>query len=702
MPDYVAMFLAYLQQHALCDWYPEFAPYKRMAETGSLSQDKARLLFAQAQDIVENEPAYRRFIHRPPTEEEWYERGRPQIELGSLVDMPDLRFGISLVGAQHTCLFGATQAGKTIGLRNIIYKCDSMARATGRRLSTIVDDAKGGDFADVPQALGPHWRYFSVHQGVRIGTNGPRNVPPNIWINHSSTNLAARAGLKASAICIANMMRFAVAAMNPSPAEDLLWPSFRVLLDIALKAPLTLFAHKPDYAKSLTQVLEGLASQELFDTLNGLDLDRDIVGHGLSAVIDTCNMSPPWMRLLMTDTLLSQTLLGRQMAFRRTNSIDTIFVADEADVLVERRAEDSFPDGSMSPISSMLKQSREAGVAVILGCTSPESVAPQVLANIKNLIFFKVENPASTYAARLSMFLRPGAEEVFLGLDPGQCLLRTTNGWHQAVTGQFDALPPSRVERPSSFDTHPFVPGKRLHELPELEEALDKLIHEHNRSSGRQGQVVAAQGKDELPGNARKLLLAISAHPWLPLFMLWPKTGLKIAFAAQQTARKALENHKLIESADVRIGRSNIILAWLTEKGAQAAGGNPFRATGRGGIVHAHFCQWLLQWARRQGHEATIEWIVPGTNHPVDCAYRLNNEWHAFEAISECRDNLCGHLHACFLRSQAVATVTVVAAQKGHLKSLEEQVLSDADLFPFMSRIKFDVIENYMPKENPQ
>jgi hypothetical protein len=238
--------------------------------------------------------------------------------------------------------------------------------------------------------------------------------------------------------------------------------------------------------------------------------------------------------------------------------------------------------------------------------------------------------------------------------------------------------------------------------LPELEAALDRLIEEHNRATGRQGKAAAAKAKDALPKNARMLLLAISAHPWLPLYMLWPKTGLTIAFAAQQAARNALEKHELIESADVRIGRSNIILAWLTEEGAQAAGGNPFRAKGRGEIVHAHFCQWLLQWARRQGHEAAIEWVVPGTNHPVDCAYRVNNESHVFEVISECRANLGAHLRACFLRSQAVATVTVVAALKSDLKGLREDVLADVDLFPFMSRIKFDVIENYMPKENQQ
>ncbi len=698
MPDYGTMFLACLEQHALCDWYPEFAPYKRAAENGTLSMEKARILLGQAQEIAENEPIYRRFLHKPPTEEEWHEHGHPEIQLGSLMDAPELRFSIDLTGAQHTCLLGATRSGKTIGLRNIIHKCDSRARVTGRRLSIIVDDAKGGDFADVPRAMGSHWRYFSVHQGLRIGTNGPCNVPPNIWINHLSTNLAARAGLKASAICIANMMRFAVAAMNPLPTKELLWPSFKVLLDIALKAPLTLFAHKPDYAKSLTQVLEGLASQELFDTLNGLDLDRDIVGPGLSAVIDTCGMSPPWMRLLMTDILLDQTLLGRQLAYRRTDNIDTIFVADEADVLVERQAEDSFPDGAMSPISTMLKQSREAGMAIILGCTSPELIAPQVLANVKNLFFFKVENPASTYAARLSMFLRPGAEEVFLGLEPGQCLLRTANGWPHAVMGRFDALPPSRVGRPSSFDTHSFVPGKRLREMPELEAALDRLIEEHYRTTGRQGKAAAAQVKEELPKNARKLLLAISAHPWLPLFMLWPKTGLKIRFAAQQAAREALEEHKLIETLDVRIGRSNIILGWLTEKGAQATGGTVPRAE-RGGPKHVYFCHWLLGWAKRQGYEAFLEWLVPGTTHPVDCAYRANNAIHAFEVISECSDNLQSHLRACFIRSNAVSTVTVVASQKGELKSLQERVLSDAQLFPFMSRIKFDVIEHYMPQE---
>ena len=166
------------------------------------------------------------------------------------------------------------------------------------------------------------------------------------------------------------MMRFLVAALNPQPAGQILWPSFELLLDLAKTAPLTLFAAKPDYEKSLIQMLEGItqAGEELYLNFGGLDIERDIVRPARSVVLDVCGLGPPWVRAISNDILVLQLLLGRQYRYQRSDRVDCILAIDEADQDVSRKAEAAFPD--LSPLSVLLKQGREYGLAAVLGLSA--------------------------------------------------------------------------------------------------------------------------------------------------------------------------------------------------------------------------------------------------------------------------------------------------------------------------------------------
>jgi len=261
--------------------------------------------------------------------------------------------------------------------------------------------------------------------------------------------------------------------------------SFPLLLDIAKAGPLTLFATKPDYEKSYMQMLEQVAQEDCFSTLNGLDLQRDIIDRQAHAVIDTCGLSPPWVNLLHSDTLVSQLIVGRQHAFRKQDRIDTFLICDEADTQVTARSELSFPEGSLIPTAQTEKQLREVGVAQGLALSALGPVSRQVVTNMVNIFLFRVGDADSLLEARRNLLLSPGAEAILPSLEDGECLLRTNNGWPHAVLGKLDYVPPSRLSRPDRFDQHPFIPSRPLSDLPHVQAELKKLIAAHNLKAGR-------------------------------------------------------------------------------------------------------------------------------------------------------------------------------------------------------------------------
>ena len=90
MPDHVRTLLAVIERYALCDRYPEIVSYRMLAEMGKLSQSAATQLLFQLQDVIDELEDFPNPLHRPPNEDQLYADGKPDIEVGTLIEGDEL------------------------------------------------------------------------------------------------------------------------------------------------------------------------------------------------------------------------------------------------------------------------------------------------------------------------------------------------------------------------------------------------------------------------------------------------------------------------------------------------------------------------------------------------------------------------------------------------------------------------------------
>jgi hypothetical protein len=236
-------------------------------------------------------------------------------------------------------------------------------------------------------------------------------------------------------------------------------------------------------------------------------------------------------------------------------------------------------------------------------------------------------------------------------------------------------------------------PAKRLHELPEIERALNELITEFKANNLRRTRRVNAG----LSKNARKLLELAAVRPYVPVARLWEQIG-NVRPAAQKAARQELESLLLAAFVESRVGRANVLLIDVLDKGYELVGAEPVAKRGRGGIKHRHFAHWIFGALRKEGHKPELEWTVPGTNHPADVALQDRGAWHVYEVSVTATENVVSHLRACLLRSSVVGTVSVVTQTVAAQNTLKRTVLDEPTLDAVKDRIKFEVVETYMRK----
>ncbi len=143
-----------------------------------------------------------------------------------------------------------------------------------------------------------------------------------------------------------------------------------------------------------------------------------------------------------------------------------------------------------------------------------------------------------------------------------------------------------------------------------------------------------------------------------------------------------------------------MLLMDITNKGFEALGlPLPYGNKGRGKTAHRHFAHWIKFHFEKKGHKVFLEWIVPGTNHPVDVAVQLQNAWSVFEICITSFDNAVSHIKACFEKPGVVDQLTLVVATKARLKELRKLVKSEFIFTVYADRIEFDVIADYVIKE---
>ncbi len=639
-------------------------------------------------------------LHRLPEPEQLYADGFPVLELGVLSENPNLRIGLPNDGAVFPIFSGSTGTGKTTLMRAWILAIDAYNRAHPEcPICVICILRKPGDTLDLPDMLGrDRWLLFDMYKDLQLGLQPPPGVPAEAWIHRVVACFCARAQLQYSWVTLAEVMRWLAGVLNQQSSDKPIFPSFELMLDVFYAAPKLLFSSKTQYRDSVIQALEGIekASGKLFRTFRGLDLIEDVLAREKCAVISMPNLEPYWLRQFVCDLLLSQVLLSRMHLLQRTDRIVALFAIDEADQDCSYLADQDFGAG-LSPISQCLKQGREYGISVGLGLSALRPVSRMVLGNSTHHFIFAMGDEEGSDEACRTLFLPPSAKPLLESLRPGKCLFRQAGSWPHAMLADIDFVPPNRSPSPEDFDAHPVVPSIRLKDFPEVQQALRRRIGEAEGTKLRQTK----WKKDEVSKLARDFLDAASAHPYEPVARLWNRIG-TVPFARQKRVHDDLNNRKLAEFQEIRIGSANVLLTWLSPKAWQMLGKERPARTGRGGIAHRHFANWIERILREQGFEARLEFPVPPTDHPLDVGYELDGSIYGFEICVTCVANITSHLEACFLSSDLVKNVTIVAPLRSQVVDIQRTVQAALSLQGVQDRVYYEVVDLYRSKLFPK
>jgi len=665
-----------------------------MIEAGMLSEGMAKSLLQVIEQDIEHLKDFPDATHRHPDADQLYAGGRPDIRLGHVIGEPDLEFGLRLDSAAFVQVSGLTGHGKTTAVRRLLEGiANNNQREEDRKVVVLVFDRKGGDFADLPGRFG--WRHYDVHQTLRLSLEAPPGLPAAVWINIIASIFCARAGLKAAWATFVKSFRWLLAALNPTPGKRLFWPDFGLLLEVLNALRDSVFSSKPEYTRSLKQPLEAIVHSTM-NTLRAFQGFRahDLIASGQSAVISMPNMFPSWTRQMFVDLVLASVLYPRIHTSHRVDRVEVFAVIDEADADVGLAAELMFPD-QMCTISEWWKRGREFGLGGCVVVSSLKTASPLVQQNSTMHLTFHANDWESSVAASKVMMLGPDGPGTLNQIEKGQCLVKLSSGWHHAMKGVIDHVPPCRTQV-TNYDTHPYVPAQSLAQLPHVRRALSKLRGEDETTDKRNRDQTAS----EIARLTKEFLQAWVDHPYAPVVRLFEAIG-PVTHKQRVAIEALIRERKYAAFEEIRIGRSPRLLMEPTAHAYALLGlPVPQERKGRGGIAHRHFAHWIKNYFERRGQEAILEWTVPGTRHPVDVAVRSQEGWHIFEVCVTALDNVESHIKAAFVEAtEPVVDMMIVAATKTQLKEIRNRVESQSLTLSRAVRIRYEVVEHYIPKE---
>lgn len=631
----------------------------------------ARALLIEMQPIIDEMERRPNYLFRPPEEHELYPDGLPPLIIGHLEEAPHIPLALFPKGAFHILFVGETGYGKTVGIRALIFAIEKLNRRRERPIIIIVLDYKGHSYSDLPNRLGQHWRYFDVYGALRLALQPPVGVPVLPWINQITTSICARSHLIAGWVTVANVMRMLVANMNIARTEQPLFPDFQLLLETLRFLPRKAFAEKGQYLDSVIHVLNGVtqASGQLFSSFRGLDLEEDLIRQGQSAVISVPNLAPAWLNHFVADLLILQLLLGRIARRQRVGDPEVLLILDDADDIVSEDNERLFV-GSRPPAVAGLRLLREFGVGICLGVGSLNPVSEQIRNSVGRIFVFCNPNDCAEVAKR-SLGMPQGSEGIIRALRPGECVVRLPGPWAQVFLAEINACLPDRNVQPRD-DANAHVPAKRLEEMPEVLAAVQNTRQEE-AAAAREAR---AEGFAGLSAETREIIYLAISRPYWPFARLAELMRVPPSPAVRKSILQELRDGEYAVVEELREGRKTSRLIEPTARALQLFGKPPMKV-GRGSLKHRSIANWIVMVGKTRTYEAHCEWIVPGTNHPADAAWRVDGVWQTFEVVDTCGEqNLADHVRATFSAGSPVAKMTIVAAQKSVLRRLEEHLNS--------------------------
>jgi hypothetical protein len=257
---------------------------------------------------------------------------------------------------------------------------------------------------------------------------------------------------------------------------------------------------------------------------------------------------------------------------------------------------------------------------------------------------------------------------------------------------EMDFVAPARNIGRLHYPKHQYTPAVRLAYAPHVINDLKAALEENENTQRR----LATATSSDFEQLALRLLKLAVENPYMPVARLMDRLG-KIPPKTQIALRRHLEAKDYAKFEEPRIGRTDRLLIEASEKAYNELGlAIPQGNKGRGSITHRHFAHWIASYFEKQGHKTHIEWVVPGTNHPVDVAVNVEGKWYVIEICVTSDDNLVSHIQTCFEQSREVAELTIVTGTQKELKAIKRDLKSTGAYIKYGALITFKAIREYL------
>ena len=696
---YIRMLLQKIHQYGLDNISAQVLPsktdwseYLTMAEYDILSDPMAKTVLPLVDEDIEFLKDYPEFLHRLPEKDRWYRDGEPDIPLGWLVGNPELQFGIRFDEPVFVHLSGLTGFGKSHGVRALLSGIHTYNQKNPQKKKVvIVCDRKGADYADLAKKFG--WMHLHVQDSLREALEPPVGISLRIWIATISSLFCARAGLKYALGTLMSALSILFSLLNPHPSGRLIAPDFNAVLDFLKALPKKTFSRKDSYAESLIQQLETFcySTHPTFSAFQGLDLER-LIRDKQSVVITMPLMEPSWARQFLVDLLIVKVLKLRLAQFYRAKSIEVLFVIDEADDDINAEVEKLF-GGLMCPESELFKKGREAGLGAVVITSSLVNVSRIIRENATMHMAFHVDDDKAASEAANTLSLPPYGELTLKHLKQGQCILKKIGSWPHAVKGTVFYVPHETISN-YQYDRHPFVVAKDIFTIP----AVHTFIKNVRSRKSDSKEPSPSDKQKQLHQYGLQLLKQWINSPYIPVTRLYDEKTEKIHYRVKNDIRAYMEEQKWAKFEDAQIGRRPLALMEPTELGYKILNlPKPEGNKGRGGIAHRHFAKWIKAHFEKQGLDASLEWKVPGTNHPVDVAVSSDGKYVIYEISVSSYENVISHIEYC-LQCPDIKKLVIAAGTAKELKEIEKYVAESMMHLKSSMEITYENIETYMPK----
>lgn len=668
-----------LNLEVLC---PELSDTRFQLEQGMIDEHLARDLLLLYDPMIQQAIDHPNFLRRPPTVEELYADGPPDIEVGALVHAESVRFGIRLRDRPRNILVsGNAGSGKTTLISNIV---EAALRDQGLYRLRIFE--KKRSYRGLFEQHRESSQVGDVHdEETKISFAAPSGMSPKAWFNIIASLFCATAGLIAAWTCMARMMNWLFEVLNRDNTKPKRWPNLRLLLQLARSVPLTTWAPKADYEKSLINQLDAaVQSTTLFDCCGGGVTQID---SGKHLFLEMHDMEPTWVRVFAQSLLFAYELYGSIYA-GLPQTKRTIFVLDDFDDDATSVLDERFQD-SMSVLSRVMRLGREFGIMAVIGLGRLQGVSRFVLSEAQYHFLFNQSDASSMRMASATLGLPPAADPMFPGLRPGYCIARVAQcSWEHPMLVKIDERPQPIAPLSWECDTLPVIEVHDLHKLPEFRQAIAQLLLPTNDT-----EKLSRQGLSE---HAFRLLHTAAANLWAPAAFLWRRSGKIPAPATQIAVCRELHNTGLAESEQTRIGSANVLLYRITAQGWAYLSRNSPTHQGAGTITHQSVSNWYAMFGKLDSLKSYVEWTDPHSRHRVDAAIQVDtNLFDVAEVIVEAESNIVHHL-SVLSTSPFVRNITIIRTQKQLLKETQAQVSDEPIVKELGASLQWALAESFM------